>query len=806
MRSAKSPMAASSIGRRVVVGGGHGGLLLVAGSSSPSCPRAPDRGWRRQAASTVSWSWPRRRIPGGQRSGPRSAAALRRARSTAAGGSCCCSARRASARRPRRATLAAAARRTGVIVRWSACWSGGATVAHAPWLTLLSGLGAAGPRRARVVARLRRRRRDGGGGRSQSGLRRRRRRPRGGHRRAAAAARARRPPLGRRGDPAAARRRGRPPPGAAGAGRRHLPDTEVAPGSPLTRLGGGADRVELHGLDDARRRRRSSSAHVGAGRAAELAPRSVGSPPATRSSSSSSVACWPTTRARWTARRCPRAPAICSSSAWRSSLPTSGRCSSPRRCSEVRSGRSTLATVARRATAPRSRSALDRAAGAADRGAGARHRCVGLRARPLPPGRRSDGRRAHRGRRAPPSAPPTALAAADAEAAVIAAHLLAARADDHAAAAARWSVRAGDRALAALAWEEAAAHYERALSAVAGAGGPDDVRADALAGLGRARLLARRRCGRGRRVRRAGRPRPRAAARPSCWPGAALGWSVDLSGFEVRLFDQRQIDLLEEAARALSETDPPAPGLRATVLARLSVALSLVAPDERRLGAGRGGGGAGPRRRRADRAGPCPRRPLRRHRRPRPERRPRGGGERDHRHRARRRATASLELLGRRLRYVARLEQGDVGGVEEDMAAFARRADAVGNPLYSVVRAAVEGPAGRSWPGDGDAALAGIAEVEALGRGRRAAPTLRSWPSCCAWCVLRAGRPPGARSRCSPRCADARRSSPSTSRRSGRSPWPTTAPAATPRRGPTSTGPRPLGLDAVPSTPSGSRT
>lgn len=31
-------------------------------------------------------------------------------------------------------------------MRWSACWSGGATVAHAPWLTLLSGLGPPGRR------------------------------------------------------------------------------------------------------------------------------------------------------------------------------------------------------------------------------------------------------------------------------------------------------------------------------------------------------------------------------------------------------------------------------------------------------------------------------------------------------------------------------------------------------------------------------------------------------------------------------------------------------------------------------------
>ncbi|HEX8771322.1 MAG TPA: ATP-binding protein, partial [Acidimicrobiales bacterium] len=40
--------------------------------------------------------------------------------------------------------LATSARRRGVTVRWSACWSGGGTVAHAPWLTLLSGLGAPG--------------------------------------------------------------------------------------------------------------------------------------------------------------------------------------------------------------------------------------------------------------------------------------------------------------------------------------------------------------------------------------------------------------------------------------------------------------------------------------------------------------------------------------------------------------------------------------------------------------------------------------------------------------------------------------
>ena len=42
-----------------------------------------------------------------------------------------------------------------------------------------------------------------------------------------------------------------------------------------------------------------------------------------------------------------------------------------------------------------------------------------------------------------------------------------------------------------------------------------------------------------------------------------------------------------------------------------------------------------------------------------------------------------LELLGRRLRFVARLDRGDVDGVDAEIGAFARRAEAVGNPLYS---------------------------------------------------------------------------------------------------------------------------
>ena len=40
--------------------------------------------------------------------------------------------------------LADNARRSGAVVRWAACWAGGGTVAHAPWLTLLAGMGGAG--------------------------------------------------------------------------------------------------------------------------------------------------------------------------------------------------------------------------------------------------------------------------------------------------------------------------------------------------------------------------------------------------------------------------------------------------------------------------------------------------------------------------------------------------------------------------------------------------------------------------------------------------------------------------------------
>lgn len=66
----------------------------------------------------------------------------------------------------------------------------------------------------------------------------------------------------------------------------------------------------------------------------------------------------------------------------------------------------------------------------------------------------------------------------------------------------------------------------------------------------------------------------RAAGDGEGFARAALGFASGLSGFEVRLFDHRQTDLLEEALDRLPRADSE---LRAAVLARLSVGLSFSA-------------------------------------------------------------------------------------------------------------------------------------------------------------------------------------------------------------------------------------
>jgi hypothetical protein len=161
---------------------------------------------------------------------------------------------------------------------------------------------------------------------------------------------------------------------------------------------------------------------------------------------------------------------------------------------------------------------------------------------------------------------------------------------------------------------------------------------------------------------------------------AALGFAADLGGFEIHLFDQRQIDLLEEAAAALGVAGDP--GMRARVLARLSVALSFAAPTERRLALAEQAVAlarssadaltlAGALAAHCDAiAGPDD-----------VERRLAESTEIIEL--AEVAADGGLELLGRRLRFVALLEAGDVPAAIAEMSAFARRAAEVGNPLYS---------------------------------------------------------------------------------------------------------------------------
>ncbi|HEV7759597.1 MAG TPA: AAA family ATPase, partial [Acidimicrobiales bacterium] len=379
--------------------------------------------------------------------------------------------------------LAAEARRGGVTVRWSACWSGGGTVAHAPWLTLLSGLGPPGRRAMEVLLGTE----PGTPGEA------------GAARASAYAAvvaaldeaTADRPALlvvddlhwADEGtlqllDVVAAH-----VPGLRALVIGTYRDTDVPAGSPLTRIGGSAERFTLGGLD------RAGIAgvlrdHVGAGRGAELA-RPVedltgGNP--------------------FLVGQLGRLLATDPSGLARGALPAGARDLLQQRLGALRAGdRAVLAAAAVLGSPFRTVDVEHVVAGSTDEAAPALDRAAALRIVERAPGTGAwafvhdlfrqatlDGttpaERVELHRTAA-----VVMQQADAEPAIVARHLLAA---GDGAAAAAWSVRAGDRALAAMAWEEAAAHHERALAALppGSPGSPDDdpVRPDALAGLGRA--------------------------------------------------------------------------------------------------------------------------------------------------------------------------------------------------------------------------------------------------------------------------------------------------------------------------------
>ncbi|TMK63045.1 MAG: hypothetical protein E6G60_08605, partial [Actinobacteria bacterium] len=251
---------------------------------------------------------------------------------------------------------------------------------------------------------------------------------------------------------------------------------------------------------------------------------------------------------------------------------------------------------------------------------------------------------------------------------------------------------AGHHAMSALAYEEASRRFEQALSAMQLCPLDEARRMQLLLDLGDGRAAA----GQLPEARAAYRSAADIARRRS-WPAplarAALGFGSGPGGFEVAAFDREHIDLLEEASEALVESS----GLRAHLMARLSVALSLTPEHERRkrlsedaVAIARASGDisalgyalaslcdviAGP-------------------------------GDVERRHRAateivelaRQNGDTRLELLGRRLRLVALLETGDLAGVDDEIEAFAAVSDAIRQPLYAWypalwrgMRAAMEG-------------------------------------------------------------------------------------------------------------------
>ncbi|MEO7351173.1 MAG: hypothetical protein ABIW17_04665, partial [Marmoricola sp.] len=166
---------------------------------------------------------------------------------------------------------------------------------------------------------------------------------------------------------------------------------------------------------------------------------------------------------------------------------------------------------------------------------------------------------------------------------------------------------------------------------------------------------------------------------PDLFARAALGFASGLAGFEVRLWDRVQTDLLEEGLTRLGADDSVR---RSQVLARLSVALSFTASDERRCELaeeavrmarrlGDPAALAGALAAHCDAvAGPA-------HVTLREEQ----AGEIVAL--ARRVPDVGLELLGLRLRVVARLERGDTPGARLDIGEFERLATRLRQPFFS---------------------------------------------------------------------------------------------------------------------------
>jgi tetratricopeptide (TPR) repeat protein len=258
----------------------------------------------------------------------------------------------------------------------------------------------------------------------------------------------------------------------------------------------------------------------------------------------------------------------------------------------------------------------------------------------------------------------------------LAEHFLRAGPDRDPDSAVRYAQQAGQEAIARLGYDEAAAYFRRALDAQRGLDDPLR-RLELLLQLGDANVRAGDWPSALEAFERAAREalelgRPRDLAR------AALGIGARLQGFEVRLYDRRQIELLKTARAELGDVDTD---LKAELLAPLSVALSFAEPIPRRQelsrqaeeAAERGGDAAtcaygyaatcdafaGPahidlRLRRAAESARL----------------------------AERAGDVELQMLARRLRIVGLLESGDVQGADAEVDAFAEIAQELRLPLY----------------------------------------------------------------------------------------------------------------------------
>jgi hypothetical protein len=251
----------------------------------------------------------------------------------------------------------------------------------------------------------------------------------------------------------------------------------------------------------------------------------------------------------------------------------------------------------------------------------------------------------------------------------LARHWSLASGDDARRHAAELAVVAGDMAVAGQAHEQAVGHYLLAVQS------------------GARTLAVRRRLGEaqvqagqieaGRETLHEVAVEARAGGDADTVARAVLAFGGGVGGFEVDTFDTEQRDLLEDTLRLLPDEES---GLRAAVLARLSLVSASTMPFEQRAdlaleAASMASRVGDPAAEVAALAALCDARS--------------GPDFVDERIRASTRmlelaaGNAVLELLGRRLRLRARLELGDFAGVDADLAGYARVADRLRSPTYS---------------------------------------------------------------------------------------------------------------------------